>query len=256
MPSPLPALQPEAAPAPRRCILVTGSTRGIGRAIAQRLAARGDLVGVHGRSLESAERTAQEIGGGATGFAADFSDPEASRRLVDSFVARAGRIDGLVNNAGGGRAVAFRGLTLDGWRETFRVNLESALTASQAAYVVMRKQKSGAIVNIASISAHGAGGWMGADYAASKAALVSMTKSLALEAARFGIRCNAVSPGLVETDMTAALTEENRAALRIPLGRLARPEEVAGVVAFLLSEDSSYLTGQVLHADGGLWMSS
>jgi len=147
-------------------------------------------------------------------------------------VARAGRIDGLVNNAGGGRAVALRGLTVESWRETFRLNLESAFVAAQAAYVAMRQQRSGAIVNIASISAHGAGGWMGADYAAAKAGLVSLTKSLALEAARFGVRCNAVSPGLVETDMTAPLTPENRAALRIPLGRLARPDEVAGVVAF------------------------
>lgn len=210
---------------------------------------------MHGRNREVVEKAAAEIGSErAVPLVADFDDPAAARTLVADFVAQTGRIDGLVNNAGGGRAVAFRGLSLDEWRETFRVNLDAALLASQAAYVPMRKQKSGSIVNIASISAHGPGKWMGADYAASKAALVSMTQSLAFEAARFGIRCNAVSPGFVETDMTSALSPEMRDGLRIPLGRMAEPREVAAVVAFLLSDEASYLTGQILHVDGGLWM--
>jgi 3-oxoacyl-[acyl-carrier protein] reductase len=238
-----------------RCILVTGSTRGIGRAIAERLVAEGARVGVHGRDPAKVAEAVRELGeASAVALPANFADPAAARGLVDAFVAQTGRIDGLVNNAGGGRVVAFRGVTLESWRETFQVNLESAMLAAQAAYVAMRKQKSGAIVNVASISAHGPGGWMGADYAASKAALVSLTKSLALEAARFGIRCNAVSPGFVETDMTAGIPAETRQALRIPLGRLARAAEIAAVVVFLLAEESSYMTGQVLHVDGGLWM--
>ncbi len=238
-----------------RCIVVTGSTRGIGRAIAGRLAAAGARVGIHGRDEAKVRQVVAELGEArAVALPADFGDPAAVPAMIEKFVAATGRIDGLVNNAGGGRVVAFRGVTLESWRETFRINLESAMLAAQAAYVIMRRQKSGAIVNVASISAHGPGGWMGADYAASKAALVSLTKSLALEAARFGIRCNAVSPGFVETDMTAGIPAETRQALRIPLGRLARPDEIASVATFLLSEESSYLTGQVLHVDGGLWM--
>jgi 3-oxoacyl-[acyl-carrier protein] reductase len=238
-----------------KAIIVSGSTRGIGRAIADRLLAEGAIVGVHGRDPEGVKALAAEMHRErAVPVAADLSDSAAAKGMVESFLATSGRIDGIVNNAGGGRPVAFRALTLDSWRETFRVNLEAAMVAAQAAYGPMRKQRSGSIVNIASLSAHGPGKWMGADYAASKAALVSMTQSLAFEASRFSVRCNAISPGFVETDMTAALSDNLRDSLGIPLGRLAQPQEVAAVAAFLLSNESSYMTGQVLHVDGGLWM--
>lgn len=238
-----------------KVILVTGSTRGIGRTIAGTLAGLGAVVGVHGRDADAVSRVCSELSPDphlTVPLAYDFGDPSNGAAAVRALVAARGRIDGLVNNAGGGKAAAFRGMTLEKWRKTFAVNLEAAVCASREAYAAMRERRCGSIVNIASLAAHGPGKWMGADYAASKAGMVSMTMSLAFEAAAFGIRVNAVSPGMVETDMTSVLSREQKDGLKIPMGRLGRPEEIASVTAFLLSEWSSYITGQVLHVNGGL----
>ncbi len=235
------------------CVLITGSTRGIGKAIAHRLARTGATVGIHGRNMDRVEEVCAQIGS-AVAVCCDLDKPEDAPDMVDSFVEKAGRIDGLVNNAGMGKAAAFRSMTIEKWRRTFRINLESAMLISRHAYSLMRRNSRGSIVNIASLAAHGPGKWMGPDYAAAKSGLVSMTKSLAYEAARFNIRVNAVSPGFVETDMTRNIPEKNRQAIEIPMGRFGNPEEIAETVAFLMSEDAGYITGQALHVDGGLWM--
>jgi len=236
-------------------ILVTGSTRGIGKSIAKKLIECGAIVGINGRSVEQTKQIAEELtvaNSTVIPLAYDLSIPDNATKIVKEFIEITGGIDGLVNNAGHGKSMAFRGVTLEKWKDTFALNVESALMTCQAAYNQMRRQKDGVIVNIASISAHGPGKWMSADYAASKAALVSLTKSLAFEAARLGIRVNAISPGMVDTDMTKIIPQANRDNMNIPLKRFAQPEDIANVVAFLLSEDSQYMTGQVLNVDGGL----
>lgn len=214
----------------------------------------GARVGINGRTPEKVSEVCADIGLDDTiALPCDLSAPDSGSRLVSEFVGKAGGIDVLINNAGAGKAASFRAMTTEKWQQTFRLNLEAAMSASREAYTVMRKQGFGSIVNIASISGHGPGKWMGADYAASKAALISMTKSLAFEAGRFGIRVNAVSPGFIETDMTEVLTPEMRNGLPIPMQRFGKPCEVASVVIWLISDDSAYITGQAIHVDGGLF---
>jgi 3-oxoacyl-[acyl-carrier protein] reductase len=240
-----------------RAILITGSTRGIGHGVAEVLLDHGATVGIHGRNADHVNEVCHQLdptSKACVALSGDLSQPETATEIARKFYDATGRIDGLINNAGGGRAMAFRALTPEKWRQTMQLNLEAAVQLCQAVYPIMRRQKSGSIVNIASISAHGPGKWMGADYAAAKAGIVSLTKSLAFEAARLGIRVNAISPGMVDTDMTAMLPQHMRDGLNIPLGRFARPHEIGTVAAFLLSDISNYITGQVIHVDGGLWM--
>ncbi len=238
-----------------KAFLVTGSTRGIGRAIAASLVNAGARVGIHGRDPKKVAALCRELSPELTvSVTADFEAPANAAGAVKSFFEQTGQLDGLVNNAGTGRAAAFRALKPEDWRTTLDVNLLAPASAAREAYIIMRKQGFGSIVNMASVSAHGPGKWMGADYAASKSALVSLTRSLAFEAARFGIRVNAVSPGMIETDMTSIIPAANRERLNIPIGRFGKPEEIATVVQFLLAQASSYITGQVLHVDGGMWM--
>jgi 3-oxoacyl-[acyl-carrier protein] reductase len=240
-----------------RVALVTGSTRGIGRAIAGTLAEAGARVAVVGRDKQKAEAVASEIGPAdrARGFACEIADPASVSALVEDTERTFGSVDILVNNAGLTRDNLLLRLKDDDWDLVLNANLRGAFVAIRAASRGMIKRRWGRIVNMASIV--GIVGNKGqANYAASKAALIGLTKSVAKELASRNVLANAVAPGFIETDMTAVLTPDARTALaaQIPLERLGTPADIAGMVAFLASEYAAYITGQVFVVDGGMVM--
>lgn len=239
--------------------LVTGGSRGIGRAICLELAARGALVAVnYKRSADAAEDLVAEItaaGGAAEAFQADVSSADQVQALFKSVLAKRARIDILVNNAGITEDNVIMRLKPKDFDDVIASNLRSAwLCCREAARSMMRK-RSGTIINITSVVGIAGNGGQ-SNYAASKAGLVGITKSLAKELAVRGIRVNAVAPGFVETDMTADLSAElrERAISAIPLGRMGDPRDIAKTVAFLASPDASYITGQTIIVDGGMVM--
>jgi 3-oxoacyl-[acyl-carrier protein] reductase len=240
-------------------IIITGATRGIGRAMALEVARRGANVSFNYRSSETqAAQLKSEIeamGVKALAFQVDVGDLKSVREMVNETKREFGRIDGLVNNAGLTRDKVFVMMSEEDWSEVIRTNLTGSFNFARAAVFIMMKAKRGSILNIASVS--GLIGLPGqVNYSASKAGLIGLTKSLAKEVGRLGVRVNALALGFIETDMTAALPEENRAQAlgMIPLGRFGKVEDVAPTAAFLLSDAAAYITGAVIQVDGGLAM--
>lgn len=247
--------------------LVTGGARGIGYATALRLAQSGARVGVLDRDEAEANRAVQEIeadpivrerGGGSLALVADVTDEAAVQGAVTAFVAAAGGLDILVNNAGITRDNLLFRMSSEDWDRVLETNLRSMFLCARAAQEHLVPQRSGRIVNVSSRSALGSRGQ--ANYAAAKAGVQGLTATLAIELGPFGITANAVAPGFVRTAMTDATAArlgrtaaefQADAASRIPLGRVAEPEEIAAAIAFLASDDASYVTGQTLYVTGG-----
>lgn len=238
--------------------LITGGARGIGREIAFVFAKEGANIALCDINLQQAEETAKEIKGlgkEAIAFGVDVTDSKAVQEMVDKILDKFGKIDILINNAGIARDALLIRMSEQDWDSVIAVNLKGTFNCTKAVAKVMLKQRSGRIVNIASII-----GLMGnvgqANYSASKAGIIGFTKSVAKEIASRGINVNAIAPGFIQTDMTVKLPRDikNKMLSRIPFGRFGEPKDVANLALFLSSESSSYITGQVIQVDGGLLM--
>ena len=241
-----------------RVALVTGAAQGIGRAVALLLAQKGADIVVSDINLGKAGETAKEIeaiGQRAMAIRADVAKTNDVERMVETVLEKFGQIDILVNNAGIARDKLILRMTEEDWDAVLDVNLKGTFNCTKAVVRHMSKQRKGKIVNIASVV--GEMGNVGqANYSASKAGVIGFTKTIAREFAQRGINVNAIAPGYIETPMTEALPEKVKEELKrmIPLERLGRPEDVAEAVLFLVSEASSYITGQVLNVNGGIYM--
>ncbi len=239
--------------------IVTGAGRGIGEAIARKLAEEGAKVAVVSRTESNATKTADAINvahpGAAKAYAVDVADFNAVQELADAILRDFGKVNILVNNAGVTRDGLSMRMSSEDWDVVVDTNLKGAFNFIRAIQRPMAKQRSGRIINISSVS-----GIMGnagqANYAASKAGLIGLTKTIARELSGRGITVNAVAPGFIETDMTAVLPENIRVAVveRIPLGRFGAPEDIASAVAYLAGAEAGYITGQTLVVDGGMVM--
>lgn len=243
----------------KQVAIITGAGRGIGHAIAVRLASEGARVACVSRSEENARRTAEELNVAradtAKPYAVDVADHAAVQRIGAQILEDFGKIDVLVNNAGVTRDGLAMRMSIEDWDTVINTNLRGAFNFTQSILRSMIKQRSGRIINITSVI--GLIGNAGqTNYAASKAGLIGLTKSLARELASRNITVNAVAPGFIVTDMTSALSEEiqNSIVGRIPLGRVGEPQDVADAVVFLASNEAKYITGQVLCVDGGMVM--
>ncbi len=248
-----------------RVVVVTGGSRGIGRAICQELAGPGTKIFFNyynPANPEAEEAAAKETielltntGASAFGIWANVADQAEVTTFFDKVMAEAGRVDVLVNNAGITRDNLLVRMKEDEWDAVMNVNLKGPFLCSQIAAKIMMKQRSGRIINIASVVGV-IGNFGQANYVTSKAGIIGLTKTTAKELAPRGVTVNAVAPGFIETDMTAVLSEKAREAMLslVPLKRPGQPEDVADAVGFLASDKASYLTGQVLHVSGGMYM--
>ncbi|MHB1399055.1 MAG: 3-oxoacyl-[acyl-carrier-protein] reductase [Trichloromonadaceae bacterium] len=241
-----------------KVVIVTGASRGIGRSLALNMAAQGAKLVLSARNAEALAQLVTEIqatGGAAVAVAGDVSSATAANELVEAGMQAFGRIDVLVNNAGITRDALLLRMKDEDWDDVLNINLKGAFLCTRAAAKVMSKQRYGRIINISSVV-----GEMGnpgqANYCASKAGLLGLTKSVARELARRNVTVNAITPGFIVTDMTEALPEKAREELaaQIPLGRLGSADDIAHAVIFLASDQAGYITGQTLGVNGGMYM--